>query len=119
MTVAEATTGELEVFGAGRLEGCLDILSVGRGHLKLTFAEGDDVEIEKAKRVIEDMIKRGFAIFVETEDGGTKRVKRFNKKNFTYIIDDTIDTVSAEKSPTREVAADKVKATGVGRTAGG
>lgn len=126
--------GELDVFGAGHL----DVLSVGRGHLKLTISEGDAVEIEKAKRIITDMLNRGYAIFVEEPDGTTKRVKRFDAKHMTYIVDDTMDTVPAKAAEsvtpvtpvptgprgrrynkTKAVPVAGAKATAVAATAGG
>jgi hypothetical protein len=107
--------GELEVFGAGQL----DVLSVGHGHLEIKFDESDKDEVEKAKKIITDMIKRGFAIFVHTDDGGTKRVKRFNAKTNCYIIDDTPPDAPAGTSKEKEVPTTSSRATAVGRTAGG
>lgn len=107
--------------------GNIDILSTGRGHLKLEITEGNAVEIEKARRIIEDMIHRGYAIFVE-DAKGLHRVRRFNPKKMTYVIDDTMETTPAAPEPakragrgrkTREVPATTARATAVGRTAGG
>jgi hypothetical protein len=109
------------------VSGNLDVLNVGHGHLKLTITEGDAAEIAKARRIIEDMMARGFAIFVETPKGLT-RVKRFNSRRMTYVIDDTMDTTPAAEAPprvkktarrSREVRATKTKATAIGRSAGG
>lgn len=83
--------------------GVLDVLAVGRGHLKLTITDRNPVEVEKARRVIEDMIARRFAIFIEHEDGTTSRVKAFDADAMTYIIDDTMDTVPAADAPDRTV----------------
>lgn len=89
--------GELEVFGAGHL----DVLAIGRGHLRLTVPEGDALEREKAGRIVEDMLRRGYAIFVETE-GGTERVRAFDPERFVYLIDDTMDTTRAEPRGTTD-----------------
>lgn len=106
------------------MSGQLDVLSVGHGHLKITITEGDAVEIEKARRIITDMLERGYSIFVEQPDGSTKRVKKFDPKKMVYVIDDTMETVPAKKAPprkqpTKEVPVAQSKATAVGRTAGG
>lgn len=111
--------------------GTLDILNVGLGHLTLTVTQGDGIEIDKARRVITDMLNRGYAIFVETEQG-LKRVRKFDPVQMVYYIDDTLETQPAdsEKKPDgrrgykgrrgqRAVPVAKSKATAVGRTAGG
>lgn len=108
------TTGMLEVFGAGQL----DVLSVGSGHLRVEIAEGDEAAIERARQMIEEMMQRGFAIFVEQPDGTTSRVRKFNPKKMVYIIDEP-GAKAKRKKPTKEVPVDKAKATAVGRTAGG
>lgn len=109
--------------------GEIDILSIGRGHLTVTFTPDDPKSMENAKHMIEDMLKRGASIFVETDKGLT-RVKKFNPKRMTYIIDDigstepTESTGSTERSgkkaaSRREIPAADAKATAVGRSAGG
>lgn len=113
--------------------GQLDVLNVGKGHLKMTFAEGDEVELEKAKRVITDMLARGYSIFVETGDG-VQRVRSFNPERNTYIIDDYgVEHFHAKDTGTdeapevtkkrgrskKEVPVKDAKATAVGRAAGG
>lgn len=132
--------GELDVWGAGQL----DVLSVGRGHLRLTVDEGDAMSMEKARRVITDMLARGFAIFVEDEHGHNHRVTGFDPDHMSYLIDDTMATIPAahapayteqhttapvdEPAPTPKrrgrppkvkVPVASAKATAVGRTAGG
>lgn len=113
--------GEIDVWGSS---GVLDVLQIGRGHLRMTIEEGNAVDVERAKRVLEDMMRRGYAIFVEDPDGTTHRVKRFDPKRFVYVIDDTMSAVPATGSaetaaPRREVPVGKAKATAVGRSAGG
>lgn len=108
-----AEAGVLEVFGAGQL----DVLSVGSGHVRIEIAEGDEAAIERARQMIEEMMGRGFSIFVEQPDGTTSRVKKFNPKKMVYIIDEP--GAKAKRKPTKEVPVGKAKATAVGRTAGG
>src|SRR5450759_1215555 len=64
--------------------GILDVLSIGKGDLRLTVGGDDPEDTDKARKLIEEMLRKGYSIFVET-DQGTKRVKRFNPKRMTYI----------------------------------
>lgn len=106
--------------------GELDVLSVGQGHLRVTVDDKDPEGIDKARRMIEDMLKRGFSIFVET-DKGLRRVKKFNPQRMTYLVDDVPDEGELEKTrptkltktPKKEIPVSKAKSTAVGRTAGG
>lgn len=84
--------GELDVWGSS---GVLDVLQIGRGHLRMTIEEGNGVDVERARRVLEDMMRRGYAIFVEEPDGTTHRVLEFDPERFVYVIDDTMATVPA------------------------
>lgn len=116
----------------GQLDaGTLDILNVGLGHLTLTVTPGDAVEIAKAKRVVTDMLHRGYAIFVETPEG-LQPVRRFDPEKLVYIIDDTLHTTPAPTATPpkkrdgrrgykrgRAIPVTGAKATAVGRTAGG
>lgn len=128
--------GEIDVWGS---TGVLDVLQIGRGHLRMTIEEGNAVDVDRAKRVLEDMMRRGYAIFVEDADGATHRVKRFDPKRFVYVIDDTMSAVPAtgpedaepavpaqpraggrrKAAPTKELPVGSSRATAVGRSAGG
>lgn len=113
--------------------GTLDVLSVGHGHMKLTITPGDDAEAAKARTVIEDLLMRGAAIFVEQADGSTRRVKKFDAKKMVYYIDppDELPEPEPQPEPTatpkttarkRElvgVPVGRARATAVGRMAGG
>lgn len=115
MTTIE-TTHDLEIVCPGMLAGVLDVLSIGKGDLRLTVGGDDPAEIAKAKQVITEMMRAGYGIFVEGDDGVLKRVKRFNAKHMTYVI--------SELAPTGKVVEKKVplagsKAKAIGRTAGG
>jgi hypothetical protein len=115
---------EIEVVCPGMLE----VLSVGKGDLKLTFGGDDPEEIAKARKVIQEMLRKGYGIFVETDKGLT-RVKRFSPKRMTYVIVEVADGEPADvpgQAPTRQrrteerhvpVAGSRAKA--IGRTAGG
>ncbi len=104
----------------------LDVLSCGEGHLEIRFNNKDVLETEKAKRIVGDMLKRGYALFVHGTDDALIRVKRFDAKKGVYVIAEgpTVPTSAlpkdkASKSDEREVPMAKSKATAIGRSAGG
>lgn len=107
--------------------GCLDVLNVGSGHLKFAFDKDDAAEVDKAKKVITDMLKRGYMIFVK--DGGEqKRVRKFDAAHEEYILEEPEvipepEPVVAERRrgrPSgRRVGMRGAHATGIGPTAGG
>lgn len=122
MTITEGTV-ELGVFCPGVLE----VLSIGKGDLKLTIGGDNPEDTDKARKLIEEMLRKGYSIFVETDKGPT-RVKRFNPKRMSYIISEMVEDALPEATPTkaparkarqRSVPVAGSKATAVGKTAGG
>lgn len=105
------------------MSGHIDILNVGEGHLEVKWSEGDVIEQARAERIIQDMLKRGYALFVHGTDGALLRVKAFDVKHSSYIIADgpTVPSTSEEipEQPLRRCKASRTKATVVGRSAGG
>lgn len=112
------------------MTGQLDILNVGEGDMKIVFDEKNLLETERAKRIIQDMIKRGYALFVHGADNTLIRVKKFLPATGEYIIADgptippdtepVIPKSKAGKEPAaRKLKMHKAKATVVGRSAGG
>ena len=105
------------------MTGLLDILNCGAGHLAIRFEKDNPDEVVKARRIIQDMLRRGYTILVETEDGGTRRVKRFDPKRDEYIIEELAPAPAVKKGrggyKTRRMAVGTTKATAVGRTGGG
>lgn len=112
--------------------GRLDILNCGHGHLEITFIGHDPVEVERSKRIITDMLKRGYALFVHGTDGALIRVQEFSDKYNAYVIADgpTVPAVAlpAEATPDikpkkdtkrRAVPITQANATVVGKSAGG
>lgn len=117
----------------------IDILNTGKGHAEIHFDNGDAIEIERAKRIIEDMLRRGYLLFIDGDDGKVVRVESFDAKTGKYIIGDCALYAGAEplgpkpdakpeEAPfTRKrgrprkgaVAMDTVRATAVGRSSGG
>jgi hypothetical protein len=100
------------------MNGTLDILNCGAGHLKFSFDGSDPLEIEKAKRVIEDMLRRGYALFVEV-DGELHKAEGFDPETTSYIISEGADPSAKRKGRKRKVPAGSARATGVGPTSGG
>lgn len=87
----------------------IDILNTGYGDFELSFDPNKPDEVEKAKQTITDMLKRGYAIFVQ-QGKETFRVRKFDVDKNVYIIGST---------PAEEVSISKTRATAVGRSAGG
>jgi hypothetical protein len=118
--MAEAT---FEVF----CPGILDVLSIGKGDLRLDVG-GSPEDRERAKDLIGEMLEKGYSIFVETDDGPV-RVMGFIASSMSYLIVDA-DTEPAppdkpdakpakRKSTRKKVPVEGSKATAVGRSAGG
>lgn len=113
--------------------GFLDVLNVGAGHLTFRFdrKKGEE-EKAKAKKVINDMLRRGYMIFVLV-DGEQKRVRAFDDAHEEYILEEPDDGPPEEVVPdaamparkrgrpkgSKRVAMTAAKATGIGPTAGG
>lgn len=101
----------------------LDVLSIGHGDIKIDFDDKNPQEAERAKRIIADMLRRGYSLFIPDGSGGLKRVKRFDAKVGTYFIADGAKVEpSAEKVKKPKLSAvpmAKTRATVVGRSAGG
>lgn len=126
------TFGDIEVFCPGMLE----VLSVGKGDLKIQIGCEDPKDIEDGRKLIEEMLRKGYSIFVET-DSGPSRVKKFNPKRMTYIVSDLGEEPSpnfaspipagGKPAPTtkkrgvveREIPVRGSRARSIGRTAGG
>lgn len=107
------------------MSGGIDVLNTGAGHLEIRFKEGDAIEIERAKRIVQDMLRRGYALFID--EGGTMvRVKRFDPTQCCYIIaDGPTDPASTEpdkpkaRKKERALPMASTRVTAVGRSAGG
>lgn len=68
--------------------GKLSCLSVNDGDIEITFDNQNAAECIRAKRIITDMLGRGYALLVKLEDGTYTRVQKFIEKHGTYIIAD-------------------------------
>ena len=115
-------TAEIEVVCPGMLE----VLSIGKGDIKLSIDGNNPEDVRNARQLIEEMMHKGYGVFVET-DRGLSRVKKFNPARLTYTISEFPDPeIESAKPPakrrtkvTREVPMAGTKAKAIGRTAGG
>ncbi len=109
--------------------GELIILSVHKGDTKLSFDGQDPEEVAHAKVVLEDMLKRGYLIFIDTGEGeGESRLRRvtaFDPEKSEYIIRADKrskayrDAAAGEKPAEERVPAAKARATAIAPTSGG
>lgn len=119
----------------------IDILNCGSGHTEIRFTGENAMEVERAKRVIQDMLRRGYVLFIEGDDKALIRVEAFDPKKNVYIIGDgplyAGDTQAAAPEETiepptpatkarrgpgrgkREIPVGGARATAIGRSAGG
>jgi hypothetical protein len=65
--------------------GKIEILNVGAGDTKILFDKENPEDIERAKRIIPDMLKRGYALFCEI-NGQLERVESFNQEREVYVV---------------------------------
>lgn len=120
------------------MNGEVGILNVGSGDTKLLFDKDNPVETERAKGIVQDMLKRGYAILVQVgeKDGEPlfQRAKGFDPATCEYIIasgpDEVIDLhqdpalVAVGKRQGRQpkerrIKAGKTRAVSVARISGG
>lgn len=67
------------------MPGELSVLNCGKGDIRITLNPGDEIEAERAKRMINDMLRRGYILAIEV-DGKLKKVDGFDDKTSEYII---------------------------------
>jgi hypothetical protein len=85
--------------------GRMGILNVGAGDIKLTFDKNNMAESIRAARVVADMLRRGFALMIEVDDGkggkAYQRVTEFREDTQEYIIAD-LDPIEARYADEEE-----------------
>ena|SRR5204863_4103698 len=107
-----ATTAEIEVV----MPGMLEALSVGKGDIKITVGGDDPEDVAKGRAVIEEMLAKGYGIFVPDKNGRLRRVRKFNPKRMEYVVS---EVGPAGKAVDQAVPVAGSKATAIGRTSGG
>lgn len=83
--------------------GEVGILNVGDGDTKLSFDPKNPAERIRAGRIVKDMIRRGYALLVETTPGSGQYVRAldFNEEVCEYVIAD-FDPVTAAETDAQE-----------------
>lgn len=84
--------------------GEIDVLNVGAGHLKIEYSKADAIERERARRMVTDMLRRGYSLFVEVEGGELALVKEFDAEREVYIVSD-VPARSDEAEPRPRIPA--------------
>jgi hypothetical protein len=69
-------------------DGSLSILNTGKGDIVITFDNANAAETIRAKRMITDMLRSGYALLVKRDDDTYSRVDAFDEKTSEYIIAD-------------------------------
>jgi len=121
------------------MSGMVEILNVGEGDVKLSFDPENPAERIRAARIVKDMLRRGYALLVETKPRSNKyaRCTEFLEDTCEYVIADLDPEVAAKADeketktqepetrkrrpgrPRKKVDASKVGAVAVAKTAGG
>lgn len=119
--------------GGGDAPGTLSVLNVGAGDLKFSFDPAKPAEVERARKTVEDMLRRGYTLLVEI-DGELHKAKGFDARRNEYIILDTSGEPATEdaaeegsagtpkkakRGRPRGVPAATTRATALAPTAGG
>ena len=66
--------------------GKIDILNCSKGHAEVHIDAADPIALARSARIIEDMLRRGYALFIAGADGALIRVEKFNPETKCYII---------------------------------
>lgn len=112
--------------------GELSVLNCTAGDIRIKFDKENQVDVERAKRMIQDMLRRGYILAVEVK-GKTIIAKDFDAEHGEYIVAEgalypgtDADNTEPEPEPfpkrgkrRRGVPMKTAKATGVPPTAGG
>jgi hypothetical protein len=82
------------------MSGEVGILNVGAGDTKLSFDPKNPAERIRAARIVKDMIRRGYALLIEVDDGNggkvTRRATDFDENTCEYIIADFDPIIAAQ-----------------------
>lgn len=85
--------------------GTVGVLNVGAGDTRLTFDKSNPAERIRAARIVADMLRRGYALLVEVDDGkGGKTFQRAHE-----FREETCEYVIADFDPVTAAAADEAE----------
>lgn len=102
----------------------LSILNVGEGDTKITFDKDKPGELERAKRVVLDMLRLGYAIMVKVGEAW-QRATDFDPATCEYVVSDTPPEEAAAAAPAKRPRGrprrvpGTSRAVGIARSAGG
>jgi hypothetical protein len=100
------------------MNGTVGILNVGAGDTKLIFDKDNPIETARAARIVKDMIRRGYVLFVEIVEDGKKVFRRaldFDESTAEYIIAD-LDPLKAQEADNADKDADESVASAPSQT---
>lgn len=83
--------------------GQIDILNCAKGHAEVHIDTADPVSLARSSRIIEDMLRRGYALFVSGDDDALIRVEKFDAAKGVYVIGDG-PLYAGETPPAKEIA---------------
>lgn len=86
------------------MRGTIGILNVGAGDTKLSFDKDNPMERARSARIVTDMLRRGYVLFVDTGGKNYQRVLKFDESVCEYIIAD-MDPIAATAHDSAEEAA--------------
>ena len=95
--------------------GVLEVLSIGKGDLKIEIGDSNE-DRARAQQMIEEMMRKGYTLFVETSDG-LEKVKKFLPGEMVYVVADTPDIVADSAEPAHGEDQDKTEPEANGRPA--
>jgi hypothetical protein len=85
--------------------GTLSCLNVAGGDISVTFDASNAPEAIRAKRMIREMLSRGYALLVRMEDGTYQRAIDFDETKSEYIIADLDPTAQVVDAAQVELKA--------------
>lgn len=118
------------------MSGELSVLNCTAGDIRISFDKANEVEVARAKRMIEDMLRRGYILVIEV-DGRHVPVKQFDSETCEYIVPEgalysgdgpppatedvaeTPESTVKKRGPKRRVPMQSAKATGIPPMGGG
>jgi hypothetical protein len=84
----------------------IGILNVGAGDTKLVFDKDNPMERARSGRIVADMLKRGYVLFIDTGGKNYQRVLQFREDVCEYVIAD-MDPIVAERHDQEEGRSDE------------
>lgn len=84
------------------MSGKIDILNCGAGHSEVKIDVSDPIALARSERIIQDMLRRGYVLFITGPDNALVRVERFDPTKHVYIIGEG-PLYAGESNPAAEV----------------